>query len=206
MTQFNVNSISTHIWILLDIVKYLINIRLLNIKYESSKNNSENFIEYIDVFYENDKNIRKFHNDYIFFFWNETILYFFKRQKTITIFIIEIEYVDECNANKKICFLIESFHEIKHIIEKFVDIRTNNQTIIKLIHNFVNHFKTKHISIQYHYVRELMFNKFINFIYVFITNMIANEFTKTLKSKLFKRFVKMLNFIENQYYIQNTEK
>ena len=60
-------------------------------------------------------------------------------------------------------------------------IRADNQSIIALINNSDNHKRTKHIFIQYHYVRELMKNKQINFIYFFIVDMLIDDLIKSLK-------------------------
>ena len=68
--------------------------------------------------------------------------------------------------------------ELKHEINDFVDLRTDNQNAIKLINNFLNHARTKHILIQFHYVRKLMKNNFVQITYVNIKNMIANNLTK----------------------------
>ena len=74
-------------------------------------------------------------------------------------------------------------------------IRANNQSIIALINNFDNHKRIKHIFIQYHYVRKLVKNKQINFIYFFIVDMLIDDLIKSLKRQLFEHFVNMLKLI-----------
>ena len=113
---------------------------------------------------------------------------------TITTSTIEIEYVEKYNANKEIYFLKMFLQKFDFQIE-VIELKTNNQSIIKLINNFVNHVKTKHISIQYHYVRELMTNEHIKLTYVNIKKMLTNDLIKSLKSYLFKNFVRMLKLI-----------
>ena len=85
--------------------------------------------------------------------------------------------------------------ELKHKIDNSVDLRVDNQNIIKLINNFFNHARTKHILIQFHYVRELMKNDYVWITYVNIKNMIVNDYIKTLSSEKFRTFVIMLNLI-----------
>ena len=48
--------------------------------------------------------------------------------------------------------------ELKHKIDDSIDLRADNQNVIKLINNFFNHARTKHISIQFHYIRKLIKN------------------------------------------------
>ena len=66
--------------------------------------------------------------------------------------------------------------ELKYKIDDFVDLRTDNQNAIKLINNFLNHARTKYISIQFHCVRKLMKNDYIQITYINIKNIIANDF------------------------------
>ena len=51
--------------------------------------------------------------------------------------------------------------ELKHEIDDLINLRADNQIVNKLIDNFFNHARTKHISIQFHYVRELMKNDYV---------------------------------------------
>ncbi len=47
-------------------------------------------------------------------------------------------------------------------------ILVNNQTVIKITNNSVNHFRVKHINISYHYVRNKIKEKTIKLKYIFI--------------------------------------
>ena len=85
--------------------------------------------------------------------------------------------------------------ELKHEIDDSVDLRVDNQNVIKLANNPFNHARTKHISIQFHYVRELMKNGYVRITYVNIKNMMTDDFTKTLPPEKFRAFVAMLNLI-----------
>ena len=79
--------------------------------------------------------------------------------------------------------------ELKHKIDDSVDLHVDNQNVVKLANNFLNHARTKHISIQFHYVRELMKNDYVRITYVNIKNMMIDDFTKTLSSEKFRTFV-----------------
>ena len=50
---------------------------------------------------------------------------------------------------------------------------------------------------HYHYVRELISDDYLHIEYINIKNMLTNELIKTLKSTLFKKFVRMLSIINN---------
>ena len=66
--------------------------------------------------------------------------------------------------------------EIKEPIVMFCD----NTSAINISKNSVMHSKTKHISIKYHFVRELVQDKEIRLEYVNSKEQIVEIFTKTL--------------------------
>ena len=80
-------------------------------------------------------------------------------------------------------------------IDNFVNLRINNQNAIKLINNFLNYAHIKHISIQFHYVRKLIKNDYVQITYINIKNIITNDFSKILLFEKFKNFVIILKLI-----------
>ena len=98
----------------------------------------------------------------------------------------------ECSASKEAYFLAAVLDEIGFGIEGPVDLRADNQAAIKLAYNPVNHARTKHIPVRYHYVRELVEQGIVQLTYISTKDMAADGFTKALKPDLFKRFVGML--------------
>lgn len=70
---------------------------------------------------------------------------------------------------------------------------SDNQSAIKLVHNPKFHKRTKHIDIQYHYVREQQeFKKVVKVSYISTHNQIANIFTNALSTEKFKSFQELL--------------
>ena len=132
--------------------------------------------------------------------WNESINCSSKRQNTIVIFTIEIEYIDQYNVAKKIYFLTYVFDQLNYTFEKFIDLKVDDQSIIKLINNFINHAKSKHIIIQYHYVREQIEKEDLKLIYININDMIVDDLTKTLTKNKFKKYVIMLKLIKSSAF------
>ena len=71
--------------------------------------------------------------------------------------------------------------EIKEPVVMFCD----NTSAINISKNPVMHFKTKHIAIKYHFVRELVQDKEIRLEYVNSKEQIADIFTKPLPKDAF---------------------
>jgi len=82
----------------------------------------------------------------------------------------------------------------------FVDVPVviycDNISSILLANNPVYHAKTKHIEVHYHFIREKILAKEIDFIHVSTEDQVANIFTKALGIDKLKRFRKMLGVLE----------
>ena len=69
---------------------------------------------------------------------------------------------------------------MKEDITKLVTLYCDNTSAISISNNLVMHTKTKHITVKYHYVRELVQDKEVKMEYVNTKEKIVNIFTKTL--------------------------
>ncbi len=77
-----------------------------------------------------------------------------------------------------------------------VVIYCDNISNILLINNLVYHARTKHIEVHYHFIKEKVIAKEIDFIHVSTENQVADIFTKALGTNKLKRFRKMLSVLE----------
>ena len=172
-------------------------------------------IDWIDVDWINNKNIRRSIFDYIFNFKNAIIIWFFKRQFTIALSICEIEYINQIQIVKKIIWFFELFNEL-NTFNMFINIEKvfiiyeilksvyclivtviyyNNQKTQTFVKNFINYFRMKHMNIQHHFVREKIIEKQIQLKHVFTTKQIINDFIKSFFRNNFEKFRKTLSFI-----------
>ncbi len=78
-----------------------------------------------------------------------------------------------------------------------VEIRADNQGAIVLVKNVYLYERSKHIDISYYYIRDLKEQKKIKIIYVLITDIVANGFTKPLKRVIFEKFKSMLGLVDD---------
>lgn len=73
---------------------------------------------------------------------------------------------------------------------------SDNQPAIALAKNPEHHSKTKHIDIQYHYVREKILEGEIILDYVNTKEQLADTLTKALSTSVFTKLFRKLNIIE----------
>jgi len=192
-SRYSMNSILNHDLAVKQIIRYLVETAQLRLWYESFKVKrveKAEFFEYIDSAHANCLNFWRFIFDYMFFLWNESISWSFKHQQCISTSSAEAEYVNECNAVKKLIFLIQALKEMK-----YDDSNTNstiiladNQATIKMSSNLVNHSQAKHIDTSYHYVWNKIEEKAIRLKYILINQMMIDDLIKSLKSGKFLRF------------------
>ncbi len=72
----------------------------------------------------------------------------------------------------------------------------DNISSILLANNPVYHARTKHIQVQYHFIKEKVLTKEIDLIRVSTKNQVADIFTKALGTDKLKKFRKMLGVLE----------
>ena len=78
-----------------------------------------------------------------------------KRQPTVALSSTEAEYMAATSASKEGLWLKRFVSELGWE-QKKVEILCDNQSALKLMKNPTYHARTKHISVQYHFVRELI--------------------------------------------------
>ncbi len=77
-----------------------------------------------------------------------------------------------------------------------VVIYCDNISSILLANNPVYHARIKHIEVHYHFIREKVLAKEIDFIHVGTEDQVADIFTKVLGTDKLKKFRKMIGILE----------
>ena len=92
----------------------------------------------------------------------------------------KIEHINAIVNFSNVVQLKKLLKGMKEDITKLVIIYCDNTSAIKISKNLVMHTKTKHISIKYHYFRELVQDKIVRMEYVNTKEQLANIFIKAL--------------------------
>ena len=200
-SRYTNNPTTIHLEAAKKIVRYLAGTSDLGLRYGPDKKSDEadkddgSLVGYTDASYGDCLDTRRFTSRYIFLLWNGPISWSVKRQNTITTSTAEAEYVGECNASKEAVYLTEALDSIgydEYDVQQ-VQLMTDNQAAIKLAHNSFNHSRSKHIDIQFHFVRELVTQlQTLRISYVPSDSMAADGLTKPLGVEKFGQFIRML--------------
>ena len=88
--------------------------------------------------------------------------------------------------------MLRFLREIGYDIDNQNIIYINNQGAIALAHNPEHHARTKHIDIQYHFVRNCVEDGTTRLEYCLIENMVADGLTKALGPERHRRLARMM--------------
>jgi hypothetical protein len=89
----------------------------------------------------------------------------------------------------------QTLQDIKIIFEEPTIIHFDNTSMISLSKNPIQHSKSKHIPIKYHYLRDQAEIKNIKLEYVSTQEQVANIFTKPLNRDVFEYLGKKMGVI-----------
>lgn len=116
--------------------------------------------------------------------WNNTVLSWrTKKQGSISLSSTKAEYKALSDCTKEILWIkIFIKHVLKQEYTKTVNINADNQGAIVLAKNEANHsnFKTKHMEIKYHFIRQEVKKKIISLKYIHTNCNLADFLTKSV--------------------------
>ena len=107
----------------------------------------------------------------------------------------EAEYVVAGSCCAQLLWMRQTLKDYGVICEK-VPLWCDNESAIKISFNPVQHFKTKHIEIQYHFIRDHIRRGEIELNYVNTHDNLADIFTKPLDEARFRELRHELNIID----------
>ena len=115
-----------------------------------------------------------------------------KKQSSVALSTTESEYMALLHALKEQIWLLRFLREIGYDISSQNIIYTDNQGAIALAHNPEHHARTKHIDIQYHFVRNCVEDGTTRLEYCSTEDMVMDGLTKALGSERHRRLAKMM--------------
>ena len=134
---------------------------------------------YSDADYAGDVDTRRSTTGYVFILNGGAISWSSRRQATVAVSTTEAEYMAEAHATKEALWLRKLLGDLGFTVPT-VTILADNQSAIKLANNPVTSARSKHIDVLYHFVRERVARKEVEFEYVPTSEMVADILTKAV--------------------------
>jgi hypothetical protein len=143
---------------------------------------------------------RKSTSGYSFSMGSTTVAWSTKKQPTVSLSTTEAEYKAVATTTCEAVWLRRILEDLHEQQEQPIQLICDNQSVIQMTKNPVFHKKTKHIDIQYHFVRDLVQQGVVEISYCRTEEQVADIFTKALSKEKFFKFRDDLGIFPNDHY------
>ncbi|KAL3701666.1 hypothetical protein R1sor_019688 [Riccia sorocarpa] len=150
-------------------------------------NSQHTLVWYCDSDYAADVDTRRSRSGYVFMLNGGPIAWSSQRQPSVATSTTEAEYIASCTAAKELVWLQRLLAGIDFEQTSPTVLNIDNNGAIRLIHNPEFHKRTKHVGVQFHYVREVQEAGELTPVYLSTTQQLADILTKALPADRFSR-------------------
>ena len=185
VSKFNANPDAAHLTAVKRILRYLKGTVNFALKYEQSDSGA--LIGFSDADWAGDQDDRRSTTGNVFLLNGGAVSWLSKKQATVALSTAEAEYIALSQAAQEGIWLKRLLSDLG-VEAMSTLILEDNQGAIAIAKNPVNHSRTKHIDIRYHYIRECVQNGQIELQYCPTNDMKADIFTKPLPRQKFEYF------------------
>jgi hypothetical protein len=194
LSQFMQNPGLEHWNAVKKVLRYLQHSKNAVLQYKSCQGGGTLF-GYCDSDWGGDVDSRKSTSGYAFMLAGGCISWCSKKQATVALSSTEAEYIAATQAAKEAIWLRTFLKEL-HLAQKSATwIFSDSQGSNALIRNPVYHARTKHIDIQYHFVREHVLAGNLCYYFCATNDQVADILTKALPRGKFESFRMCLGII-----------
>ena len=191
LSRYNHNPNAKHVAAVKRVIRYLKG----TINYGITYGTDSTLTGYTDADWAADTETRRSLGAYVFLLYGGAVSWSSKRQQSIALSSCEAEYMAQTQASKEAIWLTRLLSELDvgfGLPTKPVTIKADNQGAIALIEDPRFHSRTKHIDIQWHFVRDQVETGAVRFEWIPTKDMVADGLTKPLTNEKFAVFVGQL--------------
>ena len=141
---------------------------------------SSSVTAYCDADWAACPNTRKSVSGYVVFLGDSLISWKSKKQHTVSLSSAESEYRSLRRVTAELSWLSRLLHELEIPNITPIPVKSNSQAAIYIARNPVYHERTKHIELDYHFVREKLCSGLISLTYTPTKLQLADVLTKPL--------------------------
>jgi hypothetical protein len=120
-----------------------------------------------------------------------------KKQNFVALSTVEVEYVAASSCCAQLLWMRQTLKNYGYTMNH-IPLLCDNESSIKIAYNPCEHYRTKHIDIWHHFLRDHVIKWDIVISYVGTNDQLADIFTKLLDEKRFLELQSELNIIDSQ--------
>lgn len=194
LSTFSNNPTDTHWKALKRVLRYLAGTRTRGIVYGGVEHSP--LCGYSDADWAGDQDSARSTSGYVFTLNGGAISWRSSKQKSVAKSTTEAEYMASSDAAQEAVWVRYLLPELGQGLDGPTTIQGDNMGAIALAKNPIDHKRTRHINVSYHFVRELIANGTLAFKYIPTNEMVADGLTKALTPAKFEGFVDMLGMAD----------
>jgi hypothetical protein len=122
-----------------------------------------------------------------------------KKQNSVALSTAEVEYIATGHCCAQLLWMRQTLRDYGYKLSK-VPLLCDNESAIRMADNPVEHSRTKHIAIRYHFLRDHQQRGGIEIDYVSTKEQLADIFTKPLDEKKITKLRNELNILDSQNF------
>ena len=139
---------------------------------------------FVDADWAGDLDQRRSTSGYVFNLFGGAVSWMSKKQSVVALSTTEAEYMAATHASKEAVWL-QRLCSSMGLVQGAIRIDCDSQSAIFLAKNPAYHSKTKHIDVQYHFVRDMIEDKKVLLVKVDTLKNTADALTKAVSSENF---------------------
>jgi hypothetical protein len=163
------------------------------------KGSTFDLIGYSDADYDRCKIDRKSTLGTCKFLGRSLVSWASKKQNSVALSTAEAVYVVVGHYRAQLLRMRQTLRDYGYKLSK-VSLLCDNESAIHMVDNPVEHSRTKHIDIRYHFLRDHQQRGDIEIAYVSTHNQLADIFTKPLDEKTFSKLRNELNILDSRNF------
>jgi hypothetical protein len=122
-----------------------------------------------------------------------------KKQNSVALSTAEAEYIVAGHCCAQLLWMRQTLRVYGYKLSK-VTLLCDIESVIRMADNLVEHSRTKHIDIRYHFLRDHQQRRDIEIAYVTTKEQLADIFTKPLDEKTFSKLRNELNILDSRNF------
>jgi hypothetical protein len=122
-----------------------------------------------------------------------------KKQNSVALSTAEAEYIAAGHCCAQLLWMRQTLRDYGYKLSK-VPLLCDNEIAIRMADNPVEHSRTKHIDIRYHFLRDHQQRGDIEIAYVSTKEHLVDIFTKPLDEKIFSKLRNELNILDSRNF------